>query len=448
MIGEGHLWSDSPATGMKASFYFLPTIFLAASSCSSQTSHFPIVPVTPVTKKVAVESVGDIDNGKVALTLSNLRSYVQRNNPNLAAARKLIDAAQGRLQKAGLRANPTVEVEFETTANLREPFLTAGISRSFPRTNRLLLEKRVSAILVEAARAEVADAERLLVGEAREQLIEILALREEKTLLQRQSENAQELANFINEAAERGEASLLEAPTAEIEVTRIQMKAEQIQIQIDLAAAKLKPVLGLNQETELSVAGTLPPTNLPPMMVSVPQNRPDLVAARLRAQSASENILLTQAESIPDYDLGVFAGLGRVEDEPEGGEFEAIAGVRFSMPLGRDPKTPGALREAHAERDRLDLTTLALRKSITAEVRAAYGEMAQWQKLAQRIDRDLIPKARENLTQVRAAYQSGQVPLQDVLRAREQELSLQLTILEARQKFHEAHSRYLTATNG
>jgi outer membrane protein TolC len=118
------------------------------------------------------------------------------------------------------------------------------------------------------------------------------------------------------------------------------------------------------------------------------------------------------------------------------------------MPLGRDPKTPGALREAHAERDRLDLATLALRKSITAEVRAAYGEMAQWQKLAQRIDKDLIPKARQNLAQVRAAYQSGQVPLQDVLRAREQELSLKLTILEARQNFHKARSRYLTATNG
>ena len=432
---------------MKALFYFLSTILLAVS-CSSQTTQSPIVPVKPPAKNVAVELVGADNGDGVALTLSNLRSLVQRNNPNLAAARKLIDAAQGRLQKAGLRSNPTVEVEFETTTNLREPFLTAGISRSFPRTNRLLLEKRVSATLVEAARAEVADAERLLTGEAREQLVEILALREKKTLLGERAKNAQELADFINVAAERGEASLLEAPTAEIEVTRLQTQMEQLQIQIDLSEAKLKPVLGLDPATKLTISGGLPSTKLPPMLVSVPQNRPDLVAARLRAKSAGENISLTQAASLPDYDLGVFAGLGRVEDEPEGGEFEGIVGVRFSMPLGADPKTPGALREAQAERDRLDLTTLALRKSITAEVRSAYGEMAQWQKLAQRIDKDLIPKARENLAQVRAAYQNGQVPLQDVLRAREQELSLKLTILEAGQNFHKARSRYLTATNG
>ena len=433
---------------MKASFYILPTIFLGVTSCSSQISHPPIVQPRPVAKHIAVDLVETDVSGNVSLTLSNLRRFVQRNNPNLAAARKLVDAAQGRLQSAGLRSNPTVEVEFETTANLREPFLTAGISRSFPRTNRLLLEKRVSSILVEAARAEVADAERLLLGEAREKLVEILALREKKTLLQEQATNAQELANFINEAAERGEASLLESPTAEIEVARIQTQAEQLQIQIDLAEAKLKPVLGLAPATELAIEGSLPPTSLPPMLVTVPKNRPDLVAARLRAKSAGETISLTQAEGIPDYDLGIFAGLGRVEDEPEGGELKAIAGIRFSMPLGTDPKTPGALREAAAERDRLDLTTLALRNNITAEVRAAYAEMAQWQKLAQRIDTDLMPKARESLAQIRTAYGNGQVPLQDVLRAREQELSLQLTILEARQKFHEAHSRYLTATNG
>lgn len=433
---------------MKVLFYFLPILLLAAPSCSSQTNQFTIVPVKPSAKKVAVESANYIDNGNINLTLSNLRNFVQRNNVNLVAARKLIDAAQGRLLSAGLRKNPTIEIEFASTTNLREPFLTAGVSRSFPRTNRLLLEKRVSAILVEAARAEVANIERLLVGEAREQLVGILSLKEEKTLLKKQSENALELAKFINEAAQRGEASLLEGPIAEIEVSRIETKTEQIQIQIDLAEAKLKPILGLNPETELVVAGTLPPTNLPPILNTTTHSRPDLFAARLGAKSANENILLKQAEGIPDYDLGIFAGLGREVDAPEGGEFDNIIGVRFSMPLGRDPKTPGALREAQAERDRLDLTTAALRKNIAAEVRAAYAEMAQWQKLATRIDDELLPKARGNLSQIRAAHRSGQVPLQDVLRAREQELSLKLTILEARQKFHEAHSRYLTATNG
>lgn len=432
---------------MKALYIFLPTILLAAS-CSSQTPQLPIVQAKSSANNTAVEHSDTGGKGEVNITLSNLRNLVRRNNPNLSAARKLIDAAEGRLQKAGLRSNPTVEVEFETTANLREPFLTAGISRSFPRTNRLLLEKRVSATLVEAARAEVDDAERLLLGEARVKLIEILALRETKALLREQAKNAQELANFINNAAERGEASLLEAPTAEIEVNSLQTQVDQIQIQVELAEARLKPILGFPSSRSLSIQGVLPATDLPPMQVNVPRNRPDLVAARLKTKSADETIALTEAEGIPDYDLGVFAGLGRVIDEPEDAEAETIVGVRFSMPLGRNPETPGALREARAERDYLNLTTTALSKSIAAEVRAVYAEMTQWEKMAKRIDKDLIPKARENLSQIRTAYQNGQVPLQDVLRAREQDLSLKLNMLEARQKFHEAHSRYLTETNG
>lgn len=432
---------------MKASLYILPTIFLAAS-CSSQPSLPPIVHAQPDATHIAVELTNaERIDGKV-LSFSNLGSYVRRGNPNLAASRKLVDAAQGRLQAAGLRSNPTVEVEFEATPNLREPFLTAGIFRSFPRTNRLLLEKTVSAILVESAQAEVADAERLLIGKAREKLVQILALKEKKQLLEKQAANARELANFITTAAERGEASLLEAPTAELEVAKLQTLTKQIEIQINLAEAKLKPLLGFAPAVDLSFAGSLPAIVLPPMQVTVPRNRPDLVAARLQVKSAGERISLRQAEGLPDYDLGIFAGLGREVDEPEGGELEGIVGLRFSMPLGTDPKTPGNVREAQAERDRLDLSTLALRKVILAEVSAAHAEMTQWQKLAHRIEDELIPKARESLAQIRSAYRNGQIPLQNVLRAREQELSLQLTLLEALQNFHEARSRYLTATNG
>jgi len=433
---------------MKASFYLYP-IFLFAASCSFPTpSPVPIVSVDESfsSKSVSMGTTEVDDTGAIVLSEDTLSSVLRARNPSLAAARKLIDEARGQLESSGLRSNPTVEVEFETTANFREPFLTAGISRSFPRTQRLLLEKRVSAPLVEAARAEVANAERLLVGEALEKLVEIQFLSEKKILLEKQAENARELVSFISAAAERGEASLLEGPTAEIEASRLITESEQVQIQLDLARARLAPMVGLRDGSRLVVTGELRKPDLPPLQVNVPQKRPDLVAARLRARSAAENILLTQAQGVSDYDFGVFAGVGLEEDTPEDREVEGIVGVRFSMPLGTDPKTPGAMRSAQARRARLDLTTEALHKVIAAEIRASYGEMVQWHKLAGRIRQMLIPKAQENLGQVKTAYEKGQLPLQDVLRAREQELSLKLSELEAKKNFHQARARYLTAT--
>lgn len=433
---------------MKASYFLLPPLFLTAS-CSSNplsSNSLPIVPVEPVAH-ISLEKAVDprgLDS-PVVVSDSSLGALIRAHNPSLRAARQLIAEASARLQSAGLRSNPTFEVEFETSVDL-EPFLTAGISRSFQRTNRLAIEKRVSASLVDAARAEVRDVERLLIGEAREQLIEVKFQGGKIDLLKEQKENADKLATFIAEAAARGELSLLEAPTAEIEAQRLSTQIEQAGIQRELAIAKLRPLLGLAPTTSVAVESTLHPVDLPLLQVSVPEGRPDLVAARLRAHSASEKISLAQASGIPDYELGLFAGIGLEEDAPEGRETEGIIGVRFSMPLGTDPKTPGAVREAQAQRARLDLTTAALRKTILAEIRAAHAEMAAWNKLIQRIQSELMPKATKNTSQVRAAYEKGQVPLQDVLRAREQELALRLSALEATKSFHEARARYLTAT--
>ncbi len=431
---------------MKPIFYFLPPLFLAVS-CASQSHQTSNVKTHSSVTIKTEEQVNFTQGEDVTLTFSNLLSLIQQGNSNLAGARKIIDAAQGNLQMAGLKSNPTIEVELETTVDLSEPFLIAGISQSFPRTNRLALEKQVSATLVEAAVAEVSNVERLLLSEAREQLIEILALRERKVLLEKQADNSQELANFISEAAERGEASILEVPTTVIEMNLLQNQAEQIHIQIELIQAKLKPLLGISSSTNLIIEDSLPPMKLPPMQISLPKNRPDLITKQLQVKAANENILLTQAEESLDYDLGIFAGVGYAVDEPEDKETEGIVGIRFSIPLGNNPKTPGALREARAQRDHLDLTATALTQSITAEVSAAYNEMTQWHKLASRINKNLIPKAQENLVKINAAYQNGQVSLQEVLRAREQELSLKLSYLESRQKFHEANSFYLTSIN-
>lgn len=438
----------SCADSIRILFYFLPILFSAASCSSSQylDASPPTVPVKPLANVSLEKAVDPSDPGaSIVVSESSLGSLIRTYNPNLRAARKLIIEASARLQAAGLRSNPSVEIEFQTSTDF-EPFLTAGISRRFQRTNRLVLEKRVSAPLVDAARAEVRDVERLLIGEARKQLISVKFQGAKMEILREQKENADKLATFIAESAARGELSLLEVPTAEIEAQRLSTQIEQTKIKRELAIAKLKPLLGLTPTSSVKIGMTLLPADLPLLQASVPENRPDLVAARFTAQSASENIALARASGIPDYQLGVFAGLGLEDDAPEGHESQGIIGVRFSMPLGKDPRTPGVVREAHAQRSRLDLTTAALRKTILAEIRAAHSEMAAWEKLIQRIQSELMPKATKNTSQVRAAYDKGQVPLQDVLRAREQELALRLSELEATKSFHEARARYLTAT--
>ena len=54
--------------------------------------------------------------------------------------------------------------------------------------------------------------------------------------------------------------------------------------------------------------------------------------------------------------------------------------------------------------------------------------------------------AASQIEKTHEAYERAEVPLQDVLRAQEQKLSLETTYLEAVRDFHLAHAKYLTAT--
>ena len=406
-------------------------------------THPPLVKVRPLSE--ARTALKTSVPKSLTVDFDSLENQVAKYNPTLAGARQLIAEAQGKLRASGMQSRPELEVEFEANPRFRDVMLTVGVSQKFPRTNRLLIEKRVSEILVQAARAEVKNVGRILSGEARQAYVEILAIREQRKLLAAQEATAQKLAEFIKAAAIRGEASLLEAGTASLEATRFANQGARIEIKEKLALANLKPLLGMPPEGELVLKGELRKPEMPAMNVTS-YHRPDLTAARLRAQSAMTETELERSKLVDDYEAGIFAGIGQEEDTPDGVEAEQILGIRFKIPLGENYAQQGAVDAARAKSNRLTLGAEALKRRINGESHAAYAEMNQWMKLANQIEAELLPLADTQISKTKEAYSKGEVPLQDVLRAEEQKLALSTAHLEARRDFHIARVKYLTST--
>lgn len=419
--------------------FLLTPIFIA--SCATQSQDIP--PIVQV--KDIVQTATKHSESATNLTFENLPAKVRALNPQLTAARHLIGEAQGRLRQSGLKRNPSLEIEFEADRRFHDLMLTVGYSQKFPCTNRLLLEKKTSQILVQAAAAEIRDVERQLIGEARLAFTRVLALRQEQKLIKEQEANARKLADFITASVKNGEASPLEVGTALLEATRLANRAQQVAIRSDLALAKLKPLLGLKAEDSLTTTATLPDTNLPPRLIASIR-RPDLQAAQLRAQSAAASSELERSKRLDDIEAGVFVGVGRAEDDPTGIESEQIIGFRVKIPFATNNDNSGNVLAAEARQRRFSAEANAIQLSISAEAGAYYQEMAQWNALARQIESKLLPMADQQIAQAQEAYFQGEVPLQDILRAREQRLSLQTSKLEAARDFHLAHANYLTAT--
>jgi outer membrane protein, heavy metal efflux system len=381
----------------------------------------------------------------VVVTLGGVGDRVRAQNPDLAAARLRIQEALGRMNQSGRLENPSFESVIEHNPRFNEGKIEIGISQQFPVTNRLQLEKDISLTELKSAEAEVRDVERQLTGEARGVVVKLLAARERRALLRKQTDIADEFSTFLSEIAAKGEGSALDAGQAKLEAASLAMESRQLDATEASLVGELKPLLGMNPGEAVVVSGSLPEPALPATVVD-PSRRPDFQAARLDARAAAQAVAVEESRRYEDWEGGVFTGVERGEDAPEGFENEAIIGVQMKIPLPLWNKNEGAIQEAEARRTRKELEATALARNIRLEADGALGEMREWQEMIREINDVLLPLADEQTGFAETTFRDGQGEIQSVLRSREKRLQLALARLDAVREFHLARVRHETAT--
>ena len=417
---------------MKSHSFFTP----------KHTSPLTLVPLivallcTAIQHSTAAESL--------VVSLKSIPDRVRKQNPDLAAARYRIAEAQGRLNQSGRRANPELEIEFGHNADFREGEFTVGISQKFPVTNRLALEKAVSLSSLKGAQAEVRDVERRLIAETKQILIRTLAIRRQKELLQKQADVAKQLADYIGQAAKKGEGSLLDAGQAKLEAAQFSNQMRQLDAEAASISGTLKPLLGMSVSEALVVTGSLPEIPAPSRSLNTSQ-RPDLQAAKIAIQEAAEVAALERTKCREDIELSFTGGVERSEDAPEGFENEAIFKFGITIPLPLWNKNEGTIQEADARKIRREKEAIALISDIRHEAATAHAEMTEWAKLSREISVTLLPLAQKQAEFADQAYREGQGDLQATLRTREQLLKLASSRLNALRDFHLAKTRYEAA---
>ena len=380
----------------------------------------------------------------VIVSLASIGDRIRAQNPDLAAARLRIQEALGRMNQTGRLANPEIETGLEHNSRFREGKFEVGVSQRFPITDRLRLEKDVSLTELKSSEAEVREVERQLTGQAREAVVKILATRQRRELLREQSAVSKEFANFLSEAAGKGEGSVLDAGQAKLEATSLSMEIRQLDAGETALVGELKPLLGMRPGEALNVGGTLPEPALPSTAAD-PSRRPDFQVAKLGALAAAQGVALEQARRYDDVEGGFFAAVERREDAPNGYSNDGMVGVRFKIALPFWNKNEGAIQEAQAKKIRKEKEAIALGRGIRLEAEAARAEMEEWAKLIGQINETLLPLAAEQTKLAEDAYRNAQGEIQSVLRSREKRLQLAAARLDALREFHLARVRHETA---
>jgi outer membrane protein, heavy metal efflux system len=378
------------------------------------------------------------------LSTQSLAKRVSNNNPQLRAAKLKINEAAGRLSQSGRNANPTLGIGVNKSIPGTEGELGVSFSQRFPITNKLSLEKRVSADQLLIAKEEIKIAEQQLITAAQLIAVEILQLDSQQSNIDKQITSLQTIATFIDKAATAGELSPLDAAQTKLEIQTLTIQKTQLASQRNLLTTQLKQYIGLPSDKPLTLTGSLPSLSIPSQSLSL-TDRADYRAKALEFQYAKSNILLEKSKRYDDVELSVSSALGRTEDEPVGAETEGAIGMGLSIPLPFYDKNEGNIEAATASAQRATLERSALGAEITLQVAMHKQEMQAWLDQNAAVRNQLIPLAQKTSADLEAAYKNGQGDFTSFLKSKNQELALQNSLLENNLKFYQARVKFYAA---
>ena len=390
---------------------------------------------------IAASSLNCAAEAALFISYQSLPDRIRHQNPDLKAARYRINEAAGKMKQAGRLSNPDLRIESSHDIQFQERSLAVGFSQKFPITDRLRLEKSIGKIQLQTATAEVNDMERKLIAEARQALIEFLAIDERRKLLKKQIKLSEEFTDSLKTLVAKGEISIIDSGQTRLQNLQITTELRELDAEEKALNGIIKPLLGMDLNESILIGGNLEKMKAANLPIDL-DRRGDVRAAKHSIDGAIQEVALEEARRYDDIEVDSFASVERAEDAPNGFDNNKFIGIGITIPLPFWNKNEGNIETAKARVDRKKLELSALEKTILHKSKASNEEMREWGKLIQEIDGILIPEAVKQFQLAEKSYREGLTDIQTVLRSREQMLKLQSSRITALKNFHKTRATY------
>src|SRR6058998_1006837 len=351
------------------------------------------------------------------VTVDELVVRALTDSPDLRAARAEIDAAVGRLQQAGLRPNPMLELGGQKALS-PDNNVTIGLTVPLDLNGRKEGRVGVAEREVQMKRAQVRDRERRLAADVRMKAGELLAVRRGLAVTDDLLTVNRDALRLVQNRVRQGATPALEENLMLVEVNRLDATRQMLASRVDIASLQLKALAGMAPDAPLALRGDLASAvPIPPADEAARQaltNRPDLDAARADVAMAAAKIRKERAEG--RWDASVNVGYQRqdfgfdLRGVTDSGATRPIqdvfhyfgAGITVTLPVRNrnQGNVAAATAEATAAARRHEYARLIARQEIA-------GAMTQYEAVRRAValyERGVRDVARNNLDVVRGSY--------------------------------------------
>lgn len=385
------------------------------------------------------------------VTVEQLVARALGESPDIRAAQADVEAARGRLQQAGLRPNPMLDLGGQKALS---PDNNVMVGLTIPLDLNRRKEGRVAVAEreLEMKQAQLADRERRLRAEVRMKVADVLAARRDLSVTDELLRVNREALALIGERARRGAVPPLEENLLLVEVNRLDANRRMLESRVEIFTLQLKALAAWPAEAPLSVEGDLsaplPALDRAARLARALVDRSDLRAAQADAAMARAKILKEEAEGRWDASFSVnyqrqdFGfGLSGITDRGGTRPIQDVfhyfgGGVTITLPVRNQNQgnVAAARAEATAADRRVELAALTIRQ----EVEAAFAQYDAAKRSLEIYTRGVRDVARQNLDVVRQSYELGRGSLLDVIAEQRRYIEIEMGYTEVLKQVYTA----------
>jgi cobalt-zinc-cadmium efflux system outer membrane protein len=365
------------------------------------------------------------------LTLERAWEMADSLQPEIAEAKAMVEAAEGRAKQAGLFPNPEVIAGANQlplrggAANEKE--YVAGMGQTLPLGGRLgkarqaeLLDREVRARGLEVKRRNIRKRVHSAFATA---LYQEKAWQAQKEILQ----NAEKAVGATTARLQAGDAIREDVARVEMEAARTKVEMQRAESLRQQSLVALASAIGDATLSVKTLAGSLDATFEIPTLENLVGNlaaQPELAMSDADIRARAARVDLAKAERIPDVKVELL--YHRLEASREN-----TLDVGFSIPLPIFDRNQGRLREARAEVAAAEARSRMTQNELAARLRESYLQLTSALASSRMLKTDVLTKADTVLKTAEARYAAGDASLTEILPVRRDWAAAQLTYLES-----------------
>lgn len=354
--------------------------------------------------------------GTYALTLDSLVQMALGSNPTIAQAASLVRQQEGMTVQAGLYPNPQAGY-VRSDPNKSGESRTSGVflSQTFITAGKLRLARRASRYDVILRDWQLDAQMRRVVNDVRVRFYEVLGAQEALAAAQELEKEAAEGVRIAKELVEAQRAGRPDLLQAEMQLTLAQGAVNDAQLRLEAGRRQLASLAGVRALPRGDLAGSLedaiPDLQWESSLERLLNESPLLKSQAAELQAAQTEVMMARRQAVPDLNLQVVAQRDSVMNYNSVSTFLAMPVPVFNRNQGNVIQAEAFLAQQRKEYERLEF-------ALTDQLAVSFERYARLRSQAERVKKELLPRAKENLELTTEAYRQGRMDFLRVVDAR------------------------------